>query len=258
MKILFLGTSAGWPLPRLGCNCKICTSKDPKDKRWRSSILINGSVLIDSGIDFYHQILRIKCPALKTIFISHVHPDHYFGLWDAGHLMGSKPTIYLSSENRKAIVKRINDLTITFLLREAKAFKNGEGIKLDNLEITPFLVDHSTNTETYGLQIVQNKKSLVYISDFRGIPKSSQKFCQNADILVLDGSNLKPAGPKHWGHMPIEKSIPLAKKLKAKNIYYTHIGHGPKSGTHQELENFVQKNGGKNFHVAYDGLELTI
>ncbi len=258
MKILFLGTSAGWPLPRLGCKCKICASTDPKDKRWRSSILINDTILIDSGVDFYHQIHRSQKTNLKAIFISHVHPDHYFGLWDVGHLMSSKPTIYLSSENQKAIVKRINDLMTTFLLREAKNFKHSEAVKTNEVKITPFLVDHSTNIETYGFQLVEKKKSLVYISDLRNVPKSSQKYCQKADILALDGSNLKPAGPKQWGHMPIEKSIPLAKKLKAKRVYYTHIGHGPKSGTHQELENFVQKKGGKNFHIAYDGLELTI
>lgn len=258
MTVLFLGTSAGWPLPRLGCNCKICTSTDPKDKRLRSSILINDVILIDSGIDFYHQILRTKKSIIGSIFISHAHPDHYFGLWDVSHLMSSKPTIYLSPENQKAIVKRINDLTITFLLKKAKVFNHGQPVKISNLQIIPFLVNHSTNTETYGFQIIKNNKAFVYISDFRSIPGSSRKFCREAEVIVLDGSNVKPAGPKHWGHMPIEKSIPLAKKLKAKQIYYTHIGHGPKSGTHQELEDFVQKKGGPNFHIAYDGLELTI
>lgn len=220
--------------------------------------MIDDSILIDCGPDFYRQFSKTQCSALNSILISHVHPDHYFGLWDAAKLYNQKPTIYLSRKNQKAILKRVNDLTFTFLLKEAKNFKDGEAMKINNLNITPFLVDHSTNTETYGFQIVQNKKSLVYISDFREIPNKSKKFLKEATLVVLDGSHIKPAGPKHWGHMAIEKSIPLAKKLKAKQVYYTHIGHGAKSGTHQELENFVQKNGGKNFHICYDGLELTI
>ena len=258
MKINFLGTSAGWPLPRLGCHCKICTSKDPKDKRLRSSILINDAILIDSGIDFYHQFLRAKKPIIDSVFISHVHPDHYFGLWDVSHLMSSKPTIYLSLENQKSIVKRINDLTITFLLKKAKNFNHSQPIKTSNLQITPFLVNHSTNTETYGFQASKNDKTFVYIPDFRNIPRSSQKFCRKADVIIFDGSSIKPAGPKRWGHISIKESTSLAKKLKAKKVYYTHIGHGPKSGTHQELEAFVQKHGGKNFHIAFDGLRTVL
>lgn len=258
MKILFLGTAAGWPLPRLGCQCKICSSIDPKDKRLRPSVLINDSLLIDCGPDFYHQILKIKDLRLSSIFISHAHPDHYFGLWDLAKLYHQKPTLYLSSQNQKSILKRINDLTFTFLLKGAKNFQEGEVIKINNLKITPFSVDHSTNTETYGFQVTQKKKSLLYIPDFRKIPIQSKNFLKEATLAVFGGTSLYPAGPKRWGHMPIEKSIPLAKNLKIKTIYYTHIGHGPKSGPHQELENYLLKKGGRNFHIAYDGLELTI
>lgn len=258
MKILFLGTSSGWPLPRLGCHCKICTSKNPQDKRLRPSILINDSILIDAGPDIYHQLARYRRYAIRHTLITHIHPDHYFGLWDVGHLMASKPTIWLSAANLKAIIKRINDLTITFLLKKAKNFKHGEAIKINTLQITPFLVDHSAKTETYGFKIKEQVKTLVVIPDFRAVPSPSRKYVRGANLAIFDGSNLFPAGPKRWGHMAISESIPLAKKLKIKQVYYTHIGHGPKMKPHQQLEEFVQKHGGKNFHLAYDSLELTI
>lgn len=265
MKILFLGTSAGWPLPRLGCNCKICTSNDPKDKRWRPSVLVNSSTLIDAGPDIYHQLSHYTLNPIPYILITHAHPDHFFGLWDLTHLYlpdktRSRQKITLVAP-KKTLNEVKNKITPTsFLFFEKKVVEPFQefSIRYSPLSIRYLPVDHSSDVETFGIKLTEKKKSFIYIPDFRGIPQISQKYCQNVNLLILDGSNIKPAGPKHWGHMPIGKSISLAKKLKAKNVYYTHIGHGPKSGTHQELENFVQKKGGKNFHIAYDGLELTI
>jgi phosphoribosyl 1,2-cyclic phosphodiesterase len=72
-------------------------------------------------------------------------------------------------------------------------------------------------------------------------------------LLILDGSRLFE---QSRGHESIEAGIKLAKELKAGQVYFVHLGH--KTGTHQELEAFVQKNGGKNFHIAYDALTIGI
>lgn len=92
MKIKFLGTSAGWPLPRLGCKCEICISKDPKDTRTRTQVLINGKVLLDAGPDTYRHLLKEDISKLQAILISHEHPDHILGLWDLPHIYGRKET----------------------------------------------------------------------------------------------------------------------------------------------------------------------
>jgi len=258
MIVEFLGTSAGWPLPRLGCHCQICRSSNLQDKRSRPSILINNCLLFDCGPDFYHQFLPFSSLPLKAIFISHAHPDHYFGLWDAAKIYHQKPEIFLSAKTKESILKQTNDLTFIFLLRKAKNFQPGQTIKINNLKITPFLVEHSASIETYGFQIAQNKKFLVYIPDFKNLPSDSKRFIKGANLAIWDGSSIKPAGPTRWGHIPIVKSIPLAKRLKIQNVYYTHIGHGKKSAPHQELENYVQKHGGKNFHIAFDSLKIKI
>jgi phosphoribosyl 1,2-cyclic phosphate phosphodiesterase len=261
VKILFLGTSAAWPLPRLNCSCPICSSSDPKDKRWRASILVDDVVQIDTGPDFYHQYQRAKTDfdKLKYLFISHGHPDHYFGLFDVAKIYKKHPEIFIFAKNRQDIVKRISDLTITMVLRPAKIFTERQKIKLENgPEITPILVNHSTDTQAFGFIFRQNRKKVVYIPDFRQIPDESLKVCQKADTIIWDGSTFYPAGPLKWGHMPIIESIKLAKKLKTKEVYYTHIGHGPRMGNHQTLEKKIRALGGKNFHVAWDGLKLEI
>src|SRR3989338_1096843 len=96
MKIKFLGTSAGWPLPRLGCKCQICTSKDPKDTRTRTQILVNDSILLDAGPDTYnHLIKKNLSQSLTSILVTHEHPDHILGFQDLTHLYNFKNKITL-------------------------------------------------------------------------------------------------------------------------------------------------------------------
>ena len=98
MKIKFLGTSAGWPLPRLGCKCEICTSTDPKDKRTRTQILINESILLDAGPDTYHHLNKESPTKIEAILVSHAHLDHIEGFWDLTHIYnGYKPiSVYIA------------------------------------------------------------------------------------------------------------------------------------------------------------------
>ncbi len=273
MQILFLGTSAGWPLPRLNCRCQICSSKNPKDKRLRPSVLINKKILIDAGPDFYHQFQKYaeSLRQFSYLFISHLHPDHYFGLWDVAKIyQKNKITIFLSEKNQKDLLKRINDLSIKFLLQSAKTFKKEEVIKLTTTcSITPFAVDHSQNTETFGFLVKEvstgasrscrsRSGNLVYIPDFRSLPTKSLKYLRKIKLAIFDGSTFEPAGPDRFGHLPIKETIKLAQKLKIDQVYFTHIGHGLHLQPHRLLEKKLKMAGGKNFHLAYDGLNLKV
>lgn len=262
MKILFIGTSAAWPLPRLNCQCQICTSKNPKDKRLRSTILINDSILVDCGPDFYHQARKIlgkKISLIKYLFLTHSHPDHSFGLQDLHKIYNKdQPIKVFLYPSCKTDLDRIKSRGISFFISQYHKLTLSKMVKINHLTVTPFLVEHTNTKDTLGFLFKEKKLKMVYIPDFREIPKNSKKYLKEANLAILDGANIYPIALPGWGHMPIIESIKLAKKLKIKQVYYTHIGHGPRMFPHRKLEEFVQKLGGKNFHIAYDGLELII
>jgi phosphoribosyl 1,2-cyclic phosphate phosphodiesterase len=95
MKIEFLGTSAGWPLPRLGCNCKICTSSDPKDRRSRTQLLVNDKILLDAGPETYFHLLNHNPSTITHLLISHAHLDHITGLADLAKIYNRQEKLNL-------------------------------------------------------------------------------------------------------------------------------------------------------------------
>ncbi|MBM3205678.1 MBL fold metallo-hydrolase [Candidatus Shapirobacteria bacterium] len=255
MKILFLGTSAGWPLPRLGCRCQICQSKDPKDKRWRPAVLVNDSVLIDAPPDIYHQLLKVNhlAPKIKALVLTHAHPDHLLGFYDLGHLY----------QREQKQIKLITTREVLNGLKQSSRYPlhpfipeivvANEVIQIDNLKVA-FLSVHHNHTPTYAVKM-KERKIFIYLPDLKRLPKNERKQFKEAHLLVLDGSSLGTKGQTRT-HQSIEEGIRLGKELKVKHCYFTHIGH--LTGPHQELEKFVQKHGGSNFHIAWDGLELEI
>ncbi len=254
MKILFLGTSAGWPLPRLGCQCSLCLSKDSKDKRLRPAVLIERKILIDAPPDIYHQLFRIKnYPGLKALILTHAHLDHILGFYDLTHLYNQKEKQIKLITAREVLhhLQQVYHYPLSPFKPEIIAPK--ELIEVDNLKISLLPVNHN-HSICYAVKIKEGK-IFIYIPDIKRLPKNARKDFKEAYLLVLDGSSLGVKGQTKT-HESIEEGLKLAKELKPKFCYFTHIGHI--TGAHKDLEKFVQKEGGRNFHIAYDGLELEL
>jgi len=257
MKILFLGTSAGWPLPRLGCHCEICISKDPKDKRLRPVIFVNDSVLVDTGPDIYHQLYQIPnsqylISNLKALILTHAHYDHILGFYDLAHLYNHQPGLLLySTQETLNELRQLHKFPLNPFVPQI--IHSSEVFEIEKVKFSLFPVEHN-HFPTWGLKM-KGDKLACYLPDIKRLPKSQEKICRDVHLLILDGSSLGKAGQTRI-HENMSEGIALGKRLKAKQVYFTHLGH--KTGKHEELEAFVQKEGGRNFHIAYDGLELTI
>jgi len=266
VRVLFLGTSAGWPLPRLGCRCPICFSFDKHDRRLRPALLVEKRFLLDAPPDIYHHFFSDpeRLEGIRDIFITHAHPDHILGLYDLTHIYKKAKgairrrrfNLFLTKETLRGIRKVFSfPLTATFNIH---LICSDEFFSIGKTKIVFFPVYHG-RTPTFGIRL-QRKKIISYLPDFAKVPPPSQKTINQSDMLILDGTNLlmKKRGSDSWGHADWETIKKLAKGVAPKSIFFTHIGHGHYSAPHRQLEKFVQKNGGKNWHIAYDGLKLEI
>ena len=254
MKVIFLGTSSGWPLPRLGCKCKICTSKDVKDIRLRPSIIVNGSILIDAPPDIYTSLKKnnINPSNITDLFITHAHDDHIMGIFDLSRIYNKNNKIRLLTS--KGIFDKLNKRIRTSLM----AFKSEEILPFQKIimgkkEICQLIpVEHGV--EAYGIKI-KGAKPLLYAPEFRRILPSSKKELGDIDLVIIDGSSKTNLG-RADGHETIQEGIRLGNEINAKKIIFTNIGHI--TDTHKNLEEFVKKEGGHKFNISYDGMEINI
>ena len=234
-----LGSSGAWPIPRLGCDCPQCTSADPRDARLRSSLLLDGRILVDAGPDAYAQLLRAGAVP-EEVLLTHHHHDHMLGL----HVLSKagRLPLHMTKEAERgvrAIFPRI-DFRVMHLTPGVRV-ELGSG-----LVVQAFDVEHSSNTRTVAFRFTSpDGGSLVYAPDLSAAPQS--KLAKGGSVLMLDGS---VRGVRRGGHMPIEEGLEAASALKPERTVFTHIGH--RVGTHAELEAWLHGRA----DVAFDGMEI--
>ena len=246
MNLLLLGTGTSTGVPQIGCNCKVCTSDNLKDKRLRASVMItdeNTQIIIDCGPDLRQQLLRNKVDYLNGILITHEHYDHISGLDDIrplgdAQVYGEKRVLqtirrnmpYCFVENKYPGVPLIN-------LNEI-----GENeIFIENIKIKPIRIMHA-KLPILGFRI----GDAAYLTDVKTIEDDSIKQLQNLKILIINA--LRPA--KHIAHLSLDEALELAERIGAKETYFTHMSHD--MGLHEDVNRSLPD----HVQLAYDGLTL--
>lgn len=253
MKITFLGTGTSQGVPVIACECDVCKSNDEKDKRLRSSVLVNinnTNILIDSGPDFRQQMLRENVKKLDAIIITHEHKDHLAGLDDvrAFNFVSKKPTevygekrvleaikqdfAYAFAEIRYPGIPKINLNEIT----EKEFYVN-------DVKITPIRLMH------YKLPILGFRiGEFTYITDANFIDDENIAKIKGSKIFVVNALRKE----KHISHFCLNEAVELAKKINAPKTYFTHISH--MMGFHKKEQDKLPK----NMYFAFDKLTLEI
>ena len=255
MKLKFLGTGTSQGIPVIGCHCEVCQSKDPKDKRFRSSALITTDcekkILIDCGPDFRQQMLCNNEDHVDAILLTHEHNDHVIGLDDVRPLIfrtGKDMALFCNNRVAKEIKQRF---PYAF---SADKYPGAPSFELNKIENRPFQLFDSLivpiEVMHYKISIFGYKfKNTAYITDASYISETEQEKLKNLDYLVLNC--IRKTEP-HPAHFILPEIIKLNEVLKPKTLLLTHISHH--FGLHEAENNSLPE----NIRIAFDGEEIEI
>ena len=253
MKVTFLGTGTSQGIPIIGSTHEVCLSKDLKDKRLRSSIMLEWGTyryIIDCGPDFRQQMLRENIAHIDGIIFTHEHADHTAGLDDIRpfcHKIGDMP-IYVPERIADNLQMRFHYIftrenrypgapSVTMQLLYNKSFD------LNGKQFLPIEYYHG-NILIFGYRI----ENFAYITDFKKIEEDEKEKLKGLDVLILSALRIEP----HPTHLNLEEALTLIEELRPKKTYLTHISH--RLGFHTAVEEKLPS----NVFLAYDGLKINV
>ena len=254
IKLTFLGTGTSQGVPVIACDCEVCLSKDIKDTRFRSSVLIETqgkTFVIDTGPDFRLQMLNNNVQALDAVLFTHKHKDHTAGLDDVRAF---------NFKQKKDMQLYLNKDVEETLKREYEYIFSGNnypGIPRVNLNVIPELAQtikvegvqvKLINMLHYKLQVYGFRfGNIAYCTDVNYIAPIEKEKLLNLDVLVITALRKE----EHISHFNLNQALELIEELKPKKAYLTHISH--LLGSHAE----VSKELPANVEIAWDGLQVT-
>ena len=249
LTVLGSGTSMG--VPTIGCDCAVCHSTDPHDRRTRPSVMVEYAgkvVLIDTTPDFYAQAIRERIKGVDAVLYTHTHADHILGIDDL------RPLSYRHKPDKLPLYARPDAAAF---LRKMFSYIFDSNYKfggLPQLELRP--IDGPVGlfgarfepvrlihgeAEIYGFRF----GSAAYLTDHSEIPEASFHQLKDLDILFLDALRHKP----HPTHSTVENSLRIVDRVKPKRAFFTHICHD----LGHEATNATLP---RNVRLSYDGMKL--
>jgi phosphoribosyl 1,2-cyclic phosphate phosphodiesterase len=253
VKVTFLGTGTSQGIPVIACRCAVCMSLDYRDKRLRTSVLIeqdNTTLVIDTGPDFRQQMLRERISKLDAVVFTHSHKDHTAGLDDVrafNHLQQKDMPVYGDQKVLNALHKEFS-----YVFSEHK-YPGIPSLELHEITNVPFTVGDVTLTPIevmhYKLPVFGYRiHDFTYITDANYISEEEKEKIKGSKVIVLNALHKE----KHISHFNLEQAIALLTELKPEKAYLTHLSHlmGLHSQVSKELPDFIE--------IAYDGLQLTL
>ena len=235
----------------IGCSCAVCTSPDKKDKRLRSSILVeseNTSIVIDTTPDFRYQMLRAGVKKLDAVLFTHPHKDHLAGLDDvrAFNFFQQKPMeIYANSLTEEGIKR---EFAYAF---SDKKYPGIPSLNLNTIDESPFMIG---DIPVIPVLVWHLKMPVLgfrfgrftYITDANRIDEEEKEKIKGSDGMVLNALRIEP----HISHYTLDEAVALVQELGVPNAWFTHMSH--QIGKHEE----VNSNLPAGIQLAWDGLEI--
>ena len=253
-----MGTGTSQGVPVIGCRCEVCCSTDHRDKRLRTSAMVECGdvrIVIDAGPDFRYQMLRAGVRQIDAIVLTHFHKDHTGGLDDVRAFnFVDYPTIrpvdIYSTPTTAEVVRK--DYDYAFVEDKYRGVPEMRLHEIDEnrpfyikgIEITPIRGHHSPRFKVTGYRI----GPMAYLTDFKQIEDEEVEKLQGVDTLIVNALRFKP----HDSHFSVEEAVELIKRVKPRKAYLTHLSHeiGLHAASAEKLPQGVE--------LAYDKLTIEI
>ncbi|MDP4281059.1 MAG: MBL fold metallo-hydrolase [Bacteroidota bacterium] len=253
MRVTFLGTGTSIGVPVITCDCPVCTSTDSRDKRLRTSVMIEIGphiFVIDCGPDFRIQMLRERVGNLDAVFFTHEHRDHIAGLDDIrafNYVLNKKIDIYGTKQVMDAI-----QTEFPYIFSCTRYF-GAPQLTIHYIENAPFTVQ---GVEIIPIRVMHDKLPVTgfrigdftYITDASFISESEKEKIKGSRVIVLNALR----NSRHVSHFSVQEAVDLLEELSPEAAYLTHLSHfiGLHEEVNRQLPDFIQ--------LAYDGLVITV
>ncbi len=253
MKVTFLGTGTSCGVPTIGCNCEVCTSKDPRDTRLRTSALVETEstrILIDCGPDFRQQVLPLPFRKIDGILLTHSHYDHVAGIDDVRPFCRfGDVDIYADSKTSDSL--RHN---IPYCFAKEKypgvpdlrlhTIEPHEEMTVGDIKVMPIRVMHG-KLPILGYRFGR----FAYITDMKTIEPQEMASLTGVEVLAVNALRFEKP---HHSHQLVPDAIEFARNVGAKRTLFIHANHD--MGLHAT----IQKRLPDGFEMAYDGLVIDV
>ena len=252
MKLTFLGTGTSCGVPTIGCQCHVCQSQDPKDKRLRCSVLVETEqtrLLIDCGPDFRQQIMPQPFRKIDGILITHAHYDHMGGMDDIRpYCQFGEINVYADPIARKGMLEMLPNCFAEHRYPGVPAIQlheihKHEPFVIGDLDIMPVEVMHH-NLPILGYRI----GPLTYITDMKTIDDGELPYIEGTEVLVVNALRYTP----HHSHQTVDEAVSFARRVGARQTWLIHSSHD--IGRHAEVNASLPA----DIQMAYDGQVVTI